>query len=167
MNKILGALCVTIGVLALASPASATKNETTTTSSTTTTTTEVECVPEGTPVTDVETGETYLYNVPGLVGVDSCGNEIPDICVQWLDGSYSRLWTAWECGPEPEPTTPETTVETPETTISTPETTVPSTNPPSETPKLPETGTNEVIFVTIGAFTIAFGLILRQWARER
>jgi LPXTG-motif cell wall-anchored protein len=82
-----------------------------------------ECVPEGIPVTDTETGDVYWYLVPGLHGVDSCGDPIPNICVKWGEDSYSRLWTVEDCTPTTVTTTPPTT---------------PTTTPP----KLPDTGSD-------------------------
>ena len=80
-----------------------------------------ECVPEGREVVDVETGKTYFYQVPTLIGQDSCGNPVPDICVQWPDGHYSRLWSAMDCTPAPAnaPVTPAPVTELPETGLNT------------------------------------------------
>lgn len=75
-----------------------------------------ECVPSGNVIVDVDTGDEYVYGLPTEVGYDTCGNPIPNICVQWPGGSYSRLWTATPCtpvseiesAPEAQPTLPDT-----------------------------------------------------------
>jgi LPXTG-motif cell wall-anchored protein len=133
--------------------------ETTTTSTTipedTTTTTLIECVPTGTPVRDVNTGKVYWYQVPGELYVDSCGNEIPEICVKWPDGSYSYLWGLEDC-------TPVTTTVPPTTTVQT--TAVPTT---SITPQLPETGSTETLVMVIVASLLTLIGGVTVWAVRR
>ena len=69
------------------------------------------CVPEGIVVTDVATGNQYVYDIqsPEVVNdagdqyidasqattpwyQDSCGNPIPEICVEWRPGQFSALF---------------------------------------------------------------------------
>jgi LPXTG-motif cell wall-anchored protein len=117
--------------------------------STTVTTTEPICIPEGTPVVDTETGVIYYYKVPGLVGVDSCGNDVPDICVEWPDGQFSRLWSVADCTPT------DTTV---------PHTTTMITTPP---PTLPDTGAENWAIAAIGSLMLAGGTGVLMAARRR
>lgn len=56
------------------------------------------CVPVGDQVTDIDTGNTYTYSA-GPIGFDSCGQPIPDVCVDWGD-HHSTLWTLTDCTPE-------------------------------------------------------------------
>ena len=112
-------------------------------------TTEPECVPTGVEVTDVNTGNTYIYGTPTEVGFDTCGNPIPDICIEWPDGTFSTLWSVQDC-------TPSVTTVPPSTT---PPTTPPATTPPSSTPpQLPDTGPSGAAWsAMLGALALALG----------
>ena len=138
-----------------------------------------ECVPEGTEIVDVDTGDTYIYGTPTLVGFDTCGNLIPDICVEWPDRGFTTLWTAMDCTPV-ENTEPQVEVEAsipttakshypphcnpcdPVDTTST--TTVVTT---TTAPTLADTGNNAGYSATIGGLTLLAGLAVYLVARRK
>lgn len=115
-----------------------------------------ECVPTGTPITDVDTGEVYYYQVPGPYGTDSCGVPIPDICVKWPSGFYSTLWLARDCAPVEVPVTTEVVATA---VVGASETTV------LATPMLPQTGSTTEMAI-LGLALIAAGVAMRMFSRK-
>lgn len=119
-----------------------------------TTTDHEACIPEGVEVTDYDTGQTYNYLVPGPIGVDSCGQPIPDICVDWGD-HFSTLWTVMDCTPIPDTTAVAATGEPPA-----PPTTA------TAAPALPETGAETWIIAALAAALLGGGYSLTRIARR-
>ena len=132
---------ISLSTLWLAQPADAAPPETTNPET---------CVPEGFPVTDIDTGNTYIYSGEGPLGFDSCGQPIPNICVDWGD-HHSMLWTLNDCSPQGD--APAPTVDTG---------TAPTPAPPME---LPATG-NEVWLAGFGAAALLAGLTTLRIARR-
>jgi LPXTG-motif cell wall-anchored protein len=76
---------------------------------------------------------------------------IPDICVQWEDGHYSRLWTAENCTPQ----VPESTEQ--------PTTVAPAVTPGTQAAvQLPATGAENWVIAAIAVgLIVAGGALLR------
>lgn len=144
------------------------------------------CVPVGMVVTDVATGNQYVYDIqsPEVINEngdqyidasrattgwyeDSCGNYIPEICVEWRPGQVSALFNpadpVWRAkcaefavaasAPEP-PVAPPTTQPAPLPTVTTvpPATIRPAPVPVAAVPLLSWLDELQVILVANGGW---------------